>query len=408
MTQSNLTTILFENQFTQFDFSEDVEVNQFAKELTFRLHRRSKAPYTCVHCGQQCLFSFDKLPARIVEDLPISEYRTFLKFTPRRIMCPYCKQVHIEKVEGLTPHSRQTNRFRLYIAKKCDDSSISAVARQYGLNDDTVRRIDKEFLSKRELITPPTICKKLGIDEIAIRKGHIYATVFYDHDKRSVIHMVMGRSKEAIEKFFKSKGEDWCSQVEAVTSDLWKPYKNAVKRFLPNATIITDKFHVFKYANDALDLVRREEYIHQSHKATFDLKRAKFLILKPNSLLSAVGRKRIEQLKECNENVYTGYMLKEQIFAFYSINKRDDAEVFLRGWASSCIASKLKPFIDFGKRLLRNAESILEYFFYRVSNGFAEGINNKIKVIKRMAYGFRDFEYFRLKVLASTGQLKPI
>ena len=210
MTLNDFIKILLGNQFNQFDFLEKANVDEFSKEITICLERRIGVPYTCIHCGQQCLFAFDRLPERRVEDIPLGEYRLFWKFTPKRIKCPYCNQVHIEKIDGLTPHSRQTDRFRLHIARRCNDSSVSAVARQYGLNDDTVRKIDKEFLSKREKITPPEICEKLGIDEIAIRKGHVYATVFYNHDTRSVIHMVQGRATTVVCDFFKEKGVEWC------------------------------------------------------------------------------------------------------------------------------------------------------------------------------------------------------
>lgn len=165
---------------------------------------------------------------------------------------------------------------------------------------------------------------------------------------------------------------------------------------------MTDKFHVHKYANDALDALRRSEIIAHSAVPEINLKKAKFLILTQFNKLNIKGQKRIEALKVFNNCLYTGYLLKEQVFAFYESKCIEDAEAFLKNWASSYIASKIKPFVQLGKRLLKNAETILEYFVSRISNGFAEGINNKIKVIKRVAYGFHDFEYFRLKVLAST------
>ena len=201
-----------------------------------------------------------------------------------------------------------------------------------------MRRIDKEFLAKRELITPNRTCEVLGIDEIAIRKGHVYATVL----------------------------------------------------------------------GDALEELRRSEYNRQADKVMdFDLKRGRFLLLKSNVHLDDRGRAWIARLKETNDDVYTAYLLKEQAIAFYEQKSKGEAEDYLKKWASACIASGLKPFVQLGKRLLRHAKSILEYFIHRVSNGFAEGINNKIKVIKRMAFGFHDFEYFRLKILSVTGYLRP-
>jgi len=406
MTQEEVIKLVLGNQLPQFDIA-DADVDELAHEVTFNLSRREGVPYTCLYCGQQCFFAYDRLSPRCVEDIPLGPFRLFWRFAPRRIECPHCRRVHVEKIAGLTLRSRQTDRFRLYLARKCENASVSSVARDYGLNDETVRRIDREFLGKRELITPSAPCEKLGIDEIALCKGHVYATVFYDHVRKNVLHMVQGRDRAAVFAFFESMGEKWCSQVKVVTADLWQPYKSAVKKYLHNAKMTTDKFHVHKYAGDALDEVRRSEYARQCDRTDFDLKRARFLIQKPNAKLDANGLERIRQLKETNENVYTGYLLKEQVFAFYSIERREVAEDFLRKWASACIASKLDPFVKLGRRLLRHAESILQYFTHRVSNSFAEGINNKIKVIKRMAFGFHDFEYFRLKILAATGYLRP-
>lgn len=405
MTQDEVIKLVQGNQLPQYDI-RDAEADE--GDVFIDLERRDGTPYTCAYCGQSCLFAYDAMPRRCVEDIPLGPCRLFWRFAPMRIRCPHCGKVHVEKIAGLTPHSRQTDRFRACLAAKCDDASVSAVARDYGLNDETVRRIDKEFLAKRELITPNRTCEVLGIDEIAIRKGHVYATVLYDHTRKSVIHMLQGRDRKSVYAFFKAQGKEWCESVKVVTCDLWRVYKSAVRKFLPNATVVTDKFHVFKYAGDALEELRRSEYNRQADKVMdFDLKRGRFLLLKSNVHLDDRGRAWIARLREANDDVYTAYLLKEQVIAFYEQQSRGEAEDYLKKWASACIASGLKPFVQLGKRLLRHAKSILEYFVHRVSNGFAEGINNKIKVIKRMAFGFHDFEYFRLKILSVTGYLRP-
>ena len=141
-------------------------------------------------------------------------------------------------------------------------------------------------MRRRELITPNRTCEVLGIDEIAIRKGHVYATVLYDHTRKSVIHMLQGRDRKSVHAFFKAQGKEWCESVKVVTCDLWRVYKSAVRKFLPNATVVTDKFHVFKYAGDALEELRRSEYNRQADKVMdFDLKRGRFLLLKSNAHL---------------------------------------------------------------------------------------------------------------------------
>ena len=261
MAQEDVIKYLLGGQLPQYEFNRAKVVDE--NTLVFYMNRREDAPYICQECGQMCLFCYDSLPQRVVEDLPWGDTRIYLNFTPRRIKCPHCGKVRVELLAGLTPKSRQTDRFRMQIARWCENASIAAVARQYGLDEETVRRIDKEFLAKREqgLVCKP--CYKLGIDEIALKKGHVYSTVFYDHDRRCVIEMVMGRDSDVVGEFFKRMGPQWCANVKVVTCDLWKAYKRAVRKYLPNATIITDKFHVFQYAADALDELRRDEYARQ-------------------------------------------------------------------------------------------------------------------------------------------------
>ena len=406
MTESEVIKYLLGGQLPQYRFSHASEVDE--GEVVLYMERQEDAPYVCTECGQACLFYYDEQKERYVEDLPWGETRIYLHFKPRRIRCPHCGKIHVELLPGLTPKSRQTDRFRLQLARWCEDATIASVARRFGLDESTVHRIDKEFLEKREREREKTTCRRLGMDEIALKKGRCYATVFYDHDRKCVIDMVEGRKSEDIERFFAKMGPEWCASVEVVTSDLWWAYKFAVRKFLTNATIVTDKFHVFQYAGEALDELRRKEYARQQDKTDFNLKSCRFLIQKANSRLDAKGKERIEQLKAINANLYTGYLLKEQTVTFYSHKTHEEAERYLEEWIDSCISSNLKQFVFFGKRLRRHKESILAYFDHRVSNGFAEGINNKIKVIKRMAFGFHDFNYFRLKIFAATGNIPAL
>lgn len=406
MTEKETITYLLGSQMEQYEFVGSEEREDGV--LVFRMTRREDAPYVCAKCGQPSLFAYDTLATRLVEDIPWGDARVFLEFAPRRVCCPHCHVTRVEVLSGMTPMSRQTDRFRLKIARWCEKASISQVAEEHGLDGKTVRRIDKEFLERREAGSGNPFCEMLGIDEIAIRKGHVYSSLFYDHARRCVIEMVEGRKRDQIEAFFKRMGPDWCAHVRVVTCDLWKAYKTAVRKYLHNAVVVTDKFHVFQYASAALDELRRSEHSKQKDRTDFDLKKCRFLILKANSNLDDKGKSRIEQLKEANTNLYAGYLLKEQVFTFYGHEKKADAESHLCEWATSCVKSGLKPFVAFGKRLLKNKESILAYFDHRISNGFAEGINNKVKVIKRMAFGFHDFAYFRLKVFAATGKLPPL
>lgn len=405
MTPDEFIKYLRKNILPQYEF--DV-ADASGESAIISLKRKQGHPYECSKCHQYSLIAYDAMPTRYVEDIPWANQRVFFKFTPMRIQCPYCKETHVEELPGLTPSSRQTDRFRYYLASRCDQTSIAEVARQYGLNQKTIRRIDKEFLEKRKQITPIQYCRQLGIDEIAIAKGHTYATVFYDHEKRCVLNIVEGRKIEAVVRFFDEMGADWCNHVEVVTMDLWKAFKTAVKQKLKNAHIVTDKFHVHKYCNDALEALRRNRAANLSEQGCKNIPNCRFLLLKAGATLNTSQQSRLEVVSEMNKDLYKGYLLKETVYSFYEAENATQGEQLLNSWVQDCINSGLKPFIKLGGLLQRNAYSILAYFKYRLSNGFAEGINNKIKVVKRIAFGFHDFEYFKLKILNVTGYLAPL
>ena len=128
MTIEDFIKYLLKGQLPQYDFKE-AQVDEYAKEIVILLKRRENEPYICSECGQSCLFCYDTLDERRVEDLPMSENRVYLKFAERRIKCPYCGKIHVEKLTGITPKSRQTDRFRLHLARECEDTSVSAECR---------------------------------------------------------------------------------------------------------------------------------------------------------------------------------------------------------------------------------------------------------------------------------------
>lgn len=168
MTGDNLIKLLRGNQLPQFDF---VGIEQEGDAIVIRLERRKGDPYVCSDCGQASLFAYDSLTPRYVEDMPLGPYRLYWHFTPRRICCPHCGKTRTEQIRGLTPHSRQTDRYRYLISSECNKSSVSEVARRHGLDESTVSRIDRDFLEKRSLITPAQTCRILGIDEITLKKS---------------------------------------------------------------------------------------------------------------------------------------------------------------------------------------------------------------------------------------------
>jgi transposase len=224
--------------------------------VVFPVVRCEGTAYRCAECGQGFLFAYDHLASRRVRDFPVWGQRCWLEFTPARVACPDCG-VHTEGLDWLESRERQTLRYERYVAALCGLMPALDVAVLEGLDKSTVYRIDRKWLARREALRVNKPVRRLGIDEIAIRKGHHYATLFYDLDRREVLGAVRSRTQRAVSRFFRRWGKQACAQVEAVCTDLWSPYHKSVKRYLKQAVIVFDKFHVFGYLSQAIDQVRR-------------------------------------------------------------------------------------------------------------------------------------------------------
>jgi transposase len=386
----------------------DHGVREDGGELLLSVVHTRGSGYTCSECGAGVLIAYDHLEPRQIRDFPWAGRRCQLEVTLARVDCPECGKIAVEAVSWLEPYARQTLRYEKYVAGLCSLMSGTDVADIEGLDKTTVYRIDKKWLERREALRPDHTVLRMGIDEIAIRKGHRYATVFYDLDRREVIGMVLKRKERAVSRFFRRWGKGHCRAVVAVCMDLWTPYLNSVRRHLKNAVVVFDKFHVYKYLSDAIEAVRRHEQQIADDKTGQLIKGTRWLWLKAKGNLKRKEQYTLAEIMKVNRRLQRAYVLKEDFEAFYASEDSTEAAKFLKAWTRRCNQSRLEPFLALAKRLNRWADGILSYFTHRITNGISEGINNLIKVIKRKAYGFGDFEYFRLKILDATGALPPL
>ena len=381
---------------------ESYELNDVEGEVILNL-KRSTPYYHCGYCKQSYLFCYDHYEVRRVRDLSLWGYKCFLKFSQARVSCSTCDRVvgeHLDWVEG---YQRQTIRYEKYLASLCDFMPVMDVVELEGMNKNLLYRIDKKWLTWRnELHKRNDPVKHLGIDEIAIKKNHKYATVFYDLERSRVIGLVKGRKQRNVSSFFRKFGKDNCRNIEAVCTDLWAAFHNSVKIYLKNAVLVFDKFHVFKYLSDALEAVRRTEQTKLEEEDKKLLKGCRWLILK-RTLTRYKDKRRLKEVMNLNESIMKAVLLKEEFYRFYDAKNDKEAEGILKDWTETCKESALQPFIKLAKRLNRWKEGIIAFFKIRISNGISEGINNKIKVIKRRSYGFHDINYFFLKILNATG-----
>jgi len=354
------------------------------------------------------LFAYDHLAPRRVRDFPWAGRPCELEVVLARVECPACRAIAVEAAEWVEPHGRQTKRYERYVAGLCSLMPATDVAELEGLDKTTVYRIDKKWLERREALRPNHPVARMGIDEIAIRKGQRYATVFYDLDRREVIGMVLNRKERAVSRFFRRWGKEKCRAVRAVCMDLWAPYLNSVRRHLKNAAVVFDKFHVYTYLSEAIEAVRRHEQQVADEKTGQLIKGTRWLWLKAKDNLKRKDKYTLAEIMKVNRRLQRAYVLKEDFDAFYASDDAEEAANFLKAWTRRCKHSGLEPFVALAKRLNRWADGILAFFTHRITNGISEGINNLIKVLKRRAYGFADFRYFTLKILDATGALPPL
>ena len=280
--------------------------------------------------------------------------------------------------------------------------TVQDVSELFKISWGTVKNIDKEYLQKHYSKPALKNVEIIAIDEFAFQKGHKYQTVVYDLKAGRVIYVGAGRAEESLDRFWKRLRHSG-AKIQAVAMDMWLPYFNAVINNIPEAKIVFDRFHIFKQMNETLDEIRRALY----HEETFlnnrqVIKGIRWLLLKNEKNLNDEKDERgqLEQALQINKPLAEAYYLKEELGQLWLQNTREEAEKFLTSWATRAWATTIQELRKFVKTLLGHRTGILNWFDFRISTGPLEGFNNKIKVLKRKAYGYRDMEYFALKIYA--------
>jgi transposase len=310
-----------------------------------------------------------------------------------------------ETLAWLASSGRFTKRFEADIGRQCREMSIARVAEIHRLSWDQVRRMEIAYM--RDLVKkhpPSKRLRAIGVDEVSIKKGHRYAIVVADLDQKRPIWLgCEGRKEEHMDAFFNEIGPKRCQGIRLAVMDMWKPFKNSTEKHAPEAEIIYDKFHVLKHLSEALDQVRRMEYKRVSEKDRRFIKGQRYTLLSKEANLTLEGRRSLHLLLKVNKRLNKAYLLKESFGQLWEYNHPAWARKFFDNWKIQLRFSRLKPFQDFVGLVERHWEGIVSYCRpdHKVSLGFMEGLNNKIRVIQRRAYGIRDKEYLRLKVLTS-------
>jgi transposase len=336
--------------------------------------------------------------------LSCADYRIYLDLEVRRVDCRQCGAVKRERLDFLVENALHTKRFALYVGRRCRSGTIRDVAEELRLDWQTVKRLEMDYMREqiRRVGTPGP--KVIGIDEISIRKGHTYRIVVSDLERhRPIWFGGDDRSEASMDQFYRFLGQKKAKRIRLAVMDMWKAFRNSTHANAPQAAILFDKFHVMKHLGEALDKIRKAEYARLGGKQRQFIKGQKYTLLSHPQNLTGTARKNLKLLLAANKRLNTAYLLKESFGQLWDYNREAWARKFFDNWRASLKWQRLKAYEKFAEMIERHWDGLAAFCRpeNKVSLGFVEGLNNKIRVMQRRAYGLRDEEYLRLKVLTS-------
>ena len=357
-------------------------------------------PRVCSGCGGICR-SIHDTTERWVDDLPILGADTRLLVHRVRVACPGCGP-KLEELSWLEAYARVTVRLARSVARLCKVLPVKHVADYFALDWKTVKRIDKAYLGRTLGPVELDGVTKLAMDEFAIQKGHRYATVVIEPTCKRVLWVGRGRSREEVRPFFEMLGPERCGAIQAVAMDMNAAYDLEVRQHCPNAEVVYDLFHVVaKYGREVVDRVRVDEAnrVKDDKPARKVIKGSRWLLLKTaDNIERDEDRVRLAELLKANRKLAAVYVLKDDLKELWDYRHTGYATRFWEQWHARAIRSRIEPLKAFARKLKGYLPGILSHCRFPLHTSVLEGINNKIKVIKRMAYGYRDDAYFFLKI----------
>jgi transposase len=368
-------------------------------QVNFRIAQQ-RDRLRCPQCGCDDVWKRGH-HSRTFRTLPIGRKPTSITLDIARFWCPDCDTVRQVKVGFADPKKRYTRSFERYALELSRHMTIQDVAEHLQVSWDTIKEIQASDLQRRFGKPKLRKLKQIAIDEIAVSKGHRYLTVVLNLLTGEVVFVGDGKGADALKPFWK-RLRHARAKIKAVATDMSSAYVRAVRDHLPRAVHVFDHFHVIKLFNEKLSALRRELYRQASSDADRKvLKGTRWLLLKNPENLDE-ERNELERLEEAlrlNQPLALAYYLKEDLRQLWSQPNKRTARRVLRDWVARARASGVRMLVQFADTLEEHQEGILNYYHYPISTGPLEGTNNKIKTMKRQAYGFRDHEFFKLKIL---------
>lgn len=350
---------------------------------------QSRESLRCSHCGSARVFSQGQQTRRF-RTVSIGMTPVTIELAVPRVRCRDCSLVRQVKIPFAPGSRRYTKVFERYALQLARITTIKNVAQHLGVSWDTIRDIERRYLEKHFSKPKLKHLKRIAIDEIAVRKGHRYLTLVLDLDSGRVVYVGKGRKKQSLDDFWKRLAASR-AKVEAVATDMSAAYISAVQENLPKAALVFDRFHVMKLFNDKLSELRRELYREATDGLQKKvLKGTRRLLLRNYENLNPDKREyeRLEEALSLNKPLATAHYLKEELRLLWEQPGRITAEIFLHDWCRRARASGIRILVKFANTLEGYRSGILAWYDHPISTGPLEGVNNKIKTLKRTAYGY--------------------
>jgi len=368
-------------------------------QVIFRIEQ-PRERHRCARCGSAEVWDQGGVE-RTFRLVPIGRKATFVRLKVPRVLCFDCGVIRQVKVRFADSRKHYTHAFERYALELSRHMTIRDVATHLGVAWDTIKDIQARSLERR--FGKPRLhqLRQIAIDEIAVGKGHHYLTVVLDLVSGAIVFVGDGKGVESLTPFWRRLRRSG-GRIQAVATDMGKAYIRAVRDHLPDAVHVFDHFHVVKLFNDKLSAFRRELYGQLASDAQRKLlKGTRWLLLKnPENLDPArAERQRLQEALRLNAPLATAYYLKEDLRQIWSQPDKPTARRVLRDWIARARVSGIRMLVQFADTLQTYRDGILAYYTYPISTGPLEGTNTKIQAMKRQAYGFRDYEFFKLKIL---------
>ena len=361
---------------------------------------RNHVKICCVKCGSMGL-SLVGSRMRDILGVPCWPRKTVLRVRIRRYRCRRCGQVCQDSVPFAKGNRHYSRRFAQYAVELLKVCTIKSVASLLHVGWDTVKRIHKEYLRRR--YSPPSLkgVRNIGIDEFSVRRGVEFRTIVVDLDTGRIVHVGNGRGGDALLPFWR-RVKRLGARIRHVATDLSAAFIASVLENAPEAKLVFDHFHVVKLMNEALDDIRRSLYRHErSVMRRRVLLGTRYLLLRnAGDILDSKYRTRLDNALAMNEPLSKAYYMKEALRGIWMQPTKDEAEKELHAWVEQARQSKVPRLERMAATLMARRTGILAWYDCHLSTAKVEGINNKIKVLKRNAYGFRDEYYFKLRLFA--------